>query len=1385
MENINTKENNINDYEIELSENFMSNDNKDFLDYSSIPSNYGKITNTDIENELNDNNISKISKDYISKFTSLWNNIFAYIKKLYIQLSFNWCYDIIKKGRNTKLTLSSFKEIPSNYSSEKLFKEIYSKWQKIHNKNNQTSHILLKILLKIHFNKLLLVSILLLIRSLLDFGGIIVYNELLKRFNFNESSHNKEYDSIFNLRKISLLKLIIYMIVYAPVTFILHFQCVYICEVINSCSQSQLKFLIYDKVFKKATYIQTNLNQGKIINLVQSDSNKFGELISSYWEIFDLPLKIFYSIFLLLCFYGYTIIPCIIILMILCYLFYHFGKKQNKYENALMEVADRKMNIISQTFNIIKIIKLYVWEKLFINKIDKVKEEENIIMRKKANMTLIVNSSYWNTETILVLIAIIFYFIKYQNLDNSNLLTTMFIFYNIIDPLYSFPSIITNLNDTFISLKRIQKFLEIQEHDMAQLKYLDDKSNLAIDINGINFGVYKNSNDAKENVEEDIDKKNKKDDDENDISLLEDDNNELIKIELLNNIEVKIRKGEHIGVIGKVGSGKSCLLNSFINDLAIINENNIIHHNGNNNILLENNNKNKFINITGKISYVTQNPWILNETIKNNILFFDKINEDKYKKIISICQLEPDLKIIKGGDKAEIGEKGINLSGGQKMRLAIARAVYNEAEIYIFDDPLSALDAYVGMNLFNEVFCEYLKNKTVIISTHSLQYLNNFDRIIFMEDGKIKWFGPPKEIYFQPFYDEFSKFIKNSEKNDLKSIKSKGKVDDKAKEKDIYNQEDSSKTILSLSNIEKNNNYKSNKQYLDSFLMFLEFSGGMNFVFKVIISNILWKLSQLISDFYISKWAKEGIQDKTNLYFKLFIFTILSLISIFGVIIRQKLMDDGLIRFNIKMHKTLIDKLIYASLNLFHNVTPKGKIYNLLEKDLEDSSSLNLLISRYLRNIFQIAGSIIICVSFNKWSILLIIFILYVEYLLTSFYIPSSKEINNLEANSRSPIIGVLEETLSGIPIIRSIKKEKEFKEKFYGKVKDHFLICLYQNGTYCWLIIHLSLINSLLHTFILIFCYLYKYQYDSQSVGLLMKYSILLTDQLFEIMQNINEFGKIVTSVSRCRKYTKIPQEKYYTNKTIKNNHNIGNNIFNEGKITFKNFNVKYGPKQPLVLKNISLEIRKGEKIGVVGRTGSGKTTFGLCLFRILEAESGKILIDDVDISGINLFDLRENISIIPQEPTLIEGSLRYNIDPYNKYSDMEINKLLNDIGLDFFMADKNLDYKIEENGNNISVGERQLICITRAFLKKNKIIVMDEATSSIDYKTEKIIQNTISKFMNNCTIITIAHRIKTIINYDRILVLSNGEIEEFDTPQNLINKKGLFYLLYKESVG
>ena len=1334
--------NNSNNYEIELSENFMNDNNKDFHDYSLIPSNYGKISSDEFIKESNTLNNNRY-KNIISK-------LLMKIKQIYFQLFFKWSYDIIKRGHKSKLEISTFKKISPEYSSEKLFKDIYPLWENcIESKKEKSNIILFKILLELHSKKIFISSLLLLIVTILDFGGIIVYNELLKRFNNDENKN--DYNSLFNLKKISLFKLILYMIIYVPITYILYFQAIYLCELISSLTKSQLKSLIYDKILKKATYINNNFTQGKIINILQSNIDKFGDLITSMPEIFSLPFKVIYSILLLIKFFGYSIIPCIIILALLFFLFYYFGKKQNEYENELMEISDKKMNVISQVFNIIKIIKLNIWEKLFIQKINNVKDKENAIMRKKANMKLIVNSSYWNTETILVLIIVFFYLLKYHTLDNSDILTAMFIFYNIIDQLYSFPNIITNINDTFISLKRIQKFLQIPNYDNEQINILNEKSEFAIDINNINFGVMKSEEENKK-----IEDKN-----DNDEQLLHEENKQMTQIKLLKDINVKIKKGEHIGIIGKVGSGKSCLINAFINNLLIIKDD-------------LKNKENNVINISKNISYTSQNPWILNDTFKSNILFFNELEEDKYNKIISICQLEPDLKILKNGDETIIGEKGINLSGGQKMRLTIARAIYNEADIYIFDDPLNALDSYVGMNLFKEVFCNYLENKTVIISTHSLQYLNMFNRIIFMQKGAIEWIGYPKDIINQPFYDEFSKLLQNKENREDKN----GNKIEKIKKDNNY----FDKSNINNKNETNNNIEENNIRYVDSFIFFIKYSGGIKFCVKVLMANIIWKVSQLLSDFYVSKWSqKDNLEDTNNINIQLTIFTIISLCSIFGVIYRQRLMDNGLINFNIKMHETLINKLIYASLNLFHDITPKGKIYNLINTDLTDASNLNLLISRYIRNIFQILGSIIVCLTFNKWTLILIILIFYFEYYITVFFLPASKEINELEANSRTPIISISEETLSGISIIRSIHKEKKFRDKFYEKLDEYFMVSFYQNGIFCWLMIHLNLISNILSSFILIFCYCFKSQYNTQSLGLLLKYSILLSDQLFEIMIGANDFGKKLSSVSRCEKYTKIPQEKYMMNNK---SDIVDNNIFNEGKIKFENFNVKYRPNEPLVLKNINLEIHSGEKIGIVGRTGGGKTTLSLCLFRILEADSGKILIDNIDINQLDLITLRKNISIIPQESTLIEGSLRYNIDPFNNYQDSEINTLINELSLENFMKGKNLEYKIEENGNNLSVGERQLVCIIRALLRKNKIIIMDEATSSIDYKTENIIQNAIDKVMNNCTVITIAHRIKTIINYDKIMVMSNGEIAEFDSPKNLLDKKGEFYLLYQESI-
>ena len=362
---------------------------------------------------------------------------------------------------------------------------------------------------------------------------------------------------------------------------------------------------------------------------------------------------------------------------------------------------------------------------------------------------------------------------------------------------------------------------------------------------------------------------------------------------------------------------------------------------------------------------------------------------------------------------------------------------------------------------------------------------------------------------------------------------------------------------------------------------------------------------------------------------------------------------------------------------------------------------------------------------------------------------------------------------------------------KFYSKMNNYLKACVYKAGIMGWYGVHLDFVSFILLSFILVFCYLAKDKYNPQSIGLLISYSIKLINYMYDTFKRFGFLTELLISFERCNSYTKIIQEKndskeninvqLYTNKTNKK----VKSFISKGKINFINYSVKYRPETPLILKNITLEIKPGEKIGVVGRTGSGKSTMLLCLFRILEANEGKILIDDIDISKIDLKILRQSLTIIPQEPILLEGNIRDNIDPTKTFDDFEILKTLREVGLNDFMKDKSLDYRIEDNGNNISVGEKQLLCIARALLQKTKIILMDEATANIDYRTESALKKNIHESVEESTIITIAHRIKTIINYDKILVLKEGEIEEFDTPQKLIEKKGLFYQLYKESMG
>ena len=1323
-----------------------------------------------IENEANDiinqkKINSKQNKDnYISK-----NAEIVYPSNLYSSLSFNWLYDVInKRTEENPVNLESLGEISASIQSNNFFKEIMTHWHenKKQLKIKKNGHLLFITLFLTNKNRLMISLILFFIKSISEFFCVLSFKEILMRY---KDSH--KYHKTF-LNSFSLFYLIIFMLINKSASLISSRQIIFYIQTLSHYSTVQLNCLIFDKLLKLACYNKGTFNEGQIINLIQTDSSKFGLFIATSPEVIILPFKLIYSIYILFSFFHESFIIGFILLIIMIYLFFIFGSKEKKYQKEMMKATDLRMNVTTQVFNIIKTIKLYVWEKIFLSKIQQKRNVELDYKKKKLRMQVWSNFTYWIADVVLITVSIVFYNIIHHQLDTTKILTGIYIVNDLVVPMFNLPAFIRFYFETIISLIRIETFLCYKENESKQIEYLPKDSEYAVIIENVDFGV---ENQIKDNKSINLDSHKKEDED---IKLkinnnIDDENKKIIYeknvnsddeiITLLTNINFKIKKGEHIGIIGEVGSGKTCLLNSIINNLEVLNKES-----------LERN-----IKISGTISFVSQNSWILNDTIEQNILFFKEMEREKYNKIIRICQLEQDLLIFPLGDQTEIGEKGVNLSGGQKARLSIARAIYNDSEIYIFDDPLSALDAYVGMNLFKEVFNNYLKEKTVIISTHALQYISFFDKVFYMHQGELKFKGSPKEIEKEQFYLDFRNIEDNrlNEENEL----------NKGKEEIKRNLEENS---IKLFEMKKNkiDAKDGEKITLGLFMNFVNYSGGISFIIKLALTNIIWQISQIYREYYLTMWSSLQNITKAENNKKIICFVLLTIPGIIAVYFRQIFMVKGFMKYNIKMHDTLIQKLINAPINLFHDITPKGNILNRLNKELDNSNVLSLAVSGTIRVIVQLLGSIIVCTLFNIWTFPLIIILISIELALTKFCFNATQDIHKLVSNYRAPIIGVFDETLTGLPMVRSFHYEKKFTKKFYKKMNDYLKVCIYQSGILGWYGVHLDIISFILLSFILIFAYFAKEKYNPQSIGLLLTYSIKLIFYMFDSFKRFSFLTELLISLERCDSYTKIVQEKNQINEIDegiesikKNNHS---SFIKKGKINFINYSVRYRPDTPLIIKNLTLEIKPGEKIGVCGRTGSGKSTLLLCLFRILEANSGAILIDDIDISKIGLEILRNSLTIIPQEPILIEGNIRDNIDPSRAFSDIEISNLLYEVGLSEFLKNKNLDYIIEENGNNISVGEKQLLCIARALIKKTKIILMDEATANIDYRTESILKKNINEDMKDCTVITIAHRIKTIINYDKILVLKEGEIEEFDTPENLISKKGLFYQLYKESI-
>ena len=840
------------------------------------------------------------------------------------------------------------------------------------------------------------------------------------------------------------------------------------------------------------------------------------------------------------------------------------------------------------------------------------------------------------------------------------------------------------------------------------------------------------------------------------------------EIKLLENLSFSIKKGDFIGVIGSTGAGKTCLLNAIMNNYQLMS------------CSLE-------PEINGEISFCPSQPWIMTETIKNNILFFNLDKEKKYNEIVSLCCLKNDFEKLADEDDTMINSTCSNISEGQKVRISLARCLYQETDIYLIDDIFSPLDKSIRYKIFQNAICNYLKNKTRIIVINEKSFLPFVDKIIFLKKGKISFFGN---------YEEFKEFNKQIEDNNSdteeneKNLKKESKKRKNSKEK----QENSDKSLILNEYQNANdvlNTVSTSKISCKTYLYYIKIQGGFIIFITLIILIIIVKSMELYRSTIIPKLAKSYKEISKDRKLKLdeqekFITNIKKTFNLFLKISIGTIILNFIIRFTTTrisiyamriIHRNMIDRLVKAPINLFHDLVPVGQILNRLTQDIEIIQNIIRTVNSFIKLLFSLASCMIICYIYNKTIIFLSPIIVFYIIVLTSYYLIAGRNLTRLQRISYSPIMTIFSETIRGLDIIRTSHVEENTKTKFFKKIDERYGIYLFGEGCKRWHAVRRSIFIQLMFGIIILYMAYYSDTYSVRAIAIILQYTEEFLLNLIDISLFYIELENSMIGLERCEQIVKIEKEKEYNNEI-----QIDEKWSKIGNIEFVNYHASYRPNTPVILKNINLKIEAGEKVGIVGKTGSGKSSLINALARIIEPKEGNIFIDDVDIQNINLKILREKISILPQEPFIIESTLRDNIDPLNKYKDEDILKIVDDLCMFKNLENQQkLNFEIKENGKNLSTGEKKLICFARTIIKRNKIVIIDEATSSLDIETKKIIIDNIEKYLKNSTLLIITNQIEMLKKCNKIVVIDNGKIVEIGNYDNLIsNKDSSFYSLF-----
>uniref|UniRef100_A0A8C4VCA6 ABC-type glutathione-S-conjugate transporter n=1 Tax=Falco tinnunculus TaxID=100819 RepID=A0A8C4VCA6_FALTI len=832
----------------------------------------------------------------------------------------------------------------------------------------------------------------------------------------------------------------------------------------------------------------------------------------------------------------------------------------------------------------------------------------------------------------------------------------------------------------------------------------------------------------------------------------------------LRSIDLTVPQGSLLAVVGQVGAGKSSLLSALLGELE---------------------KTDGCMTMRDTAAYVPQQAWIQNASVEDNILFGKEMDETWFNRVIDACALQPDLESFPAGQKSEIGEKGINISGGQKQRVNLARAVYQKASIYLLDDPLSAVDAHVGQHIFEHVLGPngLLKDKTRVLVTHTINILPQVDNIVFLVDGMISETGSYEKLLQknEAFAEFLHSHVAAEEKAGTGLPASKGRLTEgertqhgRVSTAPSHRGKDTHQGFITdLVMAGRSVNTSIYAAYLKA--------TGLPLCAYIILLFTCQQAVSFSRGYWLSVWTDDPVYNGTQQHSELRVGVFGALGVVQGLFVSTAAVLLGGVLASHKLFLQLLRNVARSPM-VFFEQTPIGNLLNRFSKEMDAIDSvipdkLKSLLG-FLFNLLEIY--IVIIVATPKAAMAIVpLTVLYAAF--QHFYVSTSCQLRRVEAASRSPIYSHIAETFQGSSVIRAYKDQERFISKNNFLVDQNQRICFPGAVADRWLATNLEFLGNGIVLFAALFVAMGRTHLSPGTAGFSISYALQITGVLNWMVRSWTEIENNIVSVERVREYWRTPKEAPWTQ-----NGKLQDQVWlTEGRIEFRNYSLRYRPNLELALKHINLTINGQEKIGITGRTGAGKSTLAVGLLRLVEAAEGAILIDGLDIAQLGLHDLRTKITVIPQDPVLFSGSLRMNLDPLNQYTDADIWTALELTQLKSFVADlpDQLEYQCADQGENLSTGQKQLVCLARAVLRKAKILILDEATAAIDLETDLQIQSTLRTQFKDSTVLTIAHRINTIMDCDRILVLEDGRIAEFDTLEHLIAQKGLFYSLMEES--